>query len=144
MTTTLLSTKVAACCDTLSLQEAWVFAKKPQLKAVRDAFEETPCESNETIVVDSLLPLAVSVFFHVGALMDCVGPHGRELVAVLAHGHDPDDVRPIGHVRDGAGRLFPSIRGPSGGSPFERGTEDEKTHNGRKGGEPKLIRMEAG
>ncbi|KAG9401457.1 hypothetical protein AC1031_009322 [Aphanomyces cochlioides] len=58
MTTTLLSTKVAACCDTLSLQEAWVFAKKPQLKAVRDAFEETPCESNETIVVDSLLPLA--------------------------------------------------------------------------------------
>ncbi|CAK4189893.1 unnamed protein product, partial [Aphanomyces euteiches] len=37
---------------------AWVFAKKPELKAVRDAFGETPCESNETIVVDALLPLA--------------------------------------------------------------------------------------
>ncbi|KAH9149312.1 hypothetical protein AeRB84_007587, partial [Aphanomyces euteiches] len=58
MTTALLSTKVAACCETLSLQEAWVFAKKPQLKAVRNAFGETPCESNEAIVVDSLLPLA--------------------------------------------------------------------------------------
>ncbi|KAG9413119.1 hypothetical protein AC1031_016143 [Aphanomyces cochlioides] len=63
-TMTSLSNEIATCCKTLCAQEAWVFGKKPALKAVEGLFQETTRDSKDAVSVEVLLPLAAPMAEH--------------------------------------------------------------------------------